>query len=173
MKRNRSVAKVSRIFESLRDDPQKRIRELKRCVREGHQAGDCVLMGSAFCFLTDAYYALEDLPGMLDSALKAVTLLKDTEEYEMIAKSYSALGHAYTYHGNNQLSLVSDEIAYAIVRKHRVKGQTRIAVLNNLSVILGILCAVLLAAVLLLIRRLRMQKKQGPHDQGPGVVPET
>ena len=134
MRKNRSVAKVTQIYESCNGDQQKRIRELKRCVREGHKTGDIAMMGSAFCYLADVSYALDDPPGMLANALKAITLLLDTKEYEMIAKSYSALGHAYTNLGNNQLSLVCDETAHEIVRKHRIKGKTRIAVLNNLSV---------------------------------------
>ena len=92
------------------------------------------MVGAAYCCLAEAYNEKEDLHGMFINALKAVTVLKDTDEYALIARAYFALGHAYTNQGNNQMSLACDELAYRIVKRHRIKGKPLIAALNNLSV---------------------------------------
>ena len=134
MKKNKSVLAVTKIDETYADNITKKIRELSRCVREGQKSGDLLMVGAAYCCLAEAYNEKEDLHGMLINALKAVTVLKDTDEYELIARAYDTLGHAYTNQGNNQMSLACDEIAYGIVKRHRIKGKTRIKALNNLSV---------------------------------------
>ncbi|MBO4433137.1 MAG: tetratricopeptide repeat protein, partial [Clostridia bacterium] len=134
MKKNKSVARVIKVAETFSGDTQKQIRELKKCVREGRKTGDIFMMGIAYYFLAEASSDTDDLHGMLTNALKAVTLLKDTGEYEFTALAYTVLGHAYTNQGNNQMSLVCDEAAYELVKRHRIKGKTRIRALNSLSV---------------------------------------
>lgn len=49
------------------------------------------------------------------------------------ARAYSVLGRAHLNQGNDQLSLVCDETAYEIIKRHRIRGPVRIAALNNLS----------------------------------------
>ena len=134
MKTSRSVAAVIKIAETYADDTQKQIKELRRCVAEGRRSADLLAVGAAYCYLALAYSELDDLHGELINSLKAVTILKDSSEYELIATSYFSLGQAYTYQGNNQMALVCDELAYGIVKRHRIKGHTRIMALNNLSV---------------------------------------
>lgn len=133
-KKNSSVLTVTKIAEAYIGDPEKQIKELKKCVREGRKSGDLLKVGAAHCYLAETFDAMEDMHGVLINALKAITILKDSEEYELIAKANFALGHAYTNQGNNQMALACDESAYEIVKKHRIKGQTRIMALNNLSV---------------------------------------
>lgn len=134
MKMNRSVEDVIKIVETHSGDTEKQIKELRRCVLEGRKSADLLAVGTAYCCLAEAYGDKDDLHGLLINSLKAVTILKGSDEYELIAKSYFALGRAYTYQGNNQMALACDEIAYGIVKRHRIKGQTRIMALNNLSV---------------------------------------
>ena len=133
MKENKSVAAVTKIAEKYSYNVEKQIKELKRCVREGHKAGDILMVGTAYCLLAGAYYRIEDTNGILSNSLKAITLLKDTNEYTYLAQSYMCLGYAYLHQGNYQLSMVNDEIAYRIIQKHRIKGPARLLVLNNLS----------------------------------------
>ena len=134
MRKNKSIQSVLNVVETCGDDARKRIRKLKQCVKDGRKAGDILMEGAAFCCLAEACNETEDLHGLLINALKAVTILKNTEEYELTAKAYSALGKAYTNQGNNAMALVCDELAYGLVKKHRIQGPTRIAALNNLSV---------------------------------------
>lgn len=134
MRKNKSVAYVEAVLKACGDDLQKQTRELKRLVREGRRSNDLFLEGTAYCHLAENCYDTGDLSGMLSNSMKAATLLRETDEYELLARSYSTLGVAYTYQGNNQMALVVNELAYNVVKKHRVRGQVRIAVLNNLAV---------------------------------------
>ena len=132
--KTRCVAIVSKISETYKDDTKKQISEFKRCVKEARRTGNILLAGAAYCCLSEAYSETDDLHGMLINSLKAVTILKDTNEFELIVRAYFVLGKAYLNQGNYQMSLVCDETAYDIVKKHRIKGQLRITALNNLSV---------------------------------------
>ena len=134
MKNSKTVAAVVRIAETYSENTKKQITELKRCVREGRKTGDILMVGAAYCLLSEAYTGEDNLHGMLVNSLKAVTILKNTDEYELLARSYFVLGQAYINQGGFQMSLVCDELAYGIVKKHRIKGDTRIMALNNLSV---------------------------------------
>ena len=133
MKKNRSVAAVKKIYETYAGDVEKQIKELRRFVRETRGSSDLLAVGAAYCLLAEAYSNTDDLHGVLINALKAVTILKDSDEHELIARSYFALGYAYTYQGNHQMALVCDEFAFGIIKRHRIMGNTRIMALNNLS----------------------------------------
>ena len=123
-----------KVVNAFEKDPKKRIRELNRLVKEGQRSGDLLLVGAAYCYLSEVCSTVSDPDGVLSNSLKAVALLKDTDEYELLAKAYNSLGYAYTYQENNQSALVIDETAYRIVKKHRIKGIVRIRILNSLSV---------------------------------------
>ncbi|MBO4331054.1 MAG: GGDEF domain-containing protein [Oscillospiraceae bacterium] len=133
MKKNRSASAVAELVGKLDGDAQEQIRELTRLVKEGQRSGDLLSVGAAYCSLAEARYAAGDLNGMLSDSLKAVALLKDTDAYELTARSYTVLGTAYTYCENDQMSLISNEVAYEIVKKHRIKGAARLKVLINLA----------------------------------------
>ena len=133
MKESKSIRKVKDLVKTCGDDPKKMIRELKRLIREERRSGDYVLVGAAYCRIAEACNAIGDLDGLLSNALKAVALLKDSNEYEWIAKSYTALGQAYTNRENHQLAFSCDKLVYEIVRRHRIKGDLKLIALNNLS----------------------------------------
>ena len=134
MGKSKSISVVLQACEKYKDDMPKQIKELKRYVSEGRKSGDILMLGAAYCYLAMAYSDEDDLRGMLLNALKAVTILKDTGEYDLLVRAYHVLGRAYIDQGNNQMSLVCDETAYGIVKRHRLKGQLRITALNNISV---------------------------------------
>ena len=134
MKKNRCLNAVQAVLDAHRDNPKVLIRELQRLVREAKRADDYPLMGAAYCGLAETCHAAGDLNGLLSNSIKAVALLKDSDEHEMAAKAFIALGEAYLRQENHQMALISDEFAYELVRKHRIQGQTRIGTLNNLSV---------------------------------------
>lgn len=134
MKKNRATVTAKKVVEVFEKDPKKQIKELNRLIKEGQQSGDFLLVGTAYCHLAETYSIVGNPGKILSCALKAVALLKDSNEYELLAKSYNSLGYAYSYQENNQSALVVDEIAYRIVKKHRIKGIVRIRILNNFSV---------------------------------------
>ena len=108
---------MNQICEKYADDVSKQIKELKRCVRESRKNCDIVMMGTAYCRISEVCHEEDDLHGMFENSLKAVTVLKDTDEYESLARAYFILGKAYVNQGNSQMSLVCDEQAYAIIKK--------------------------------------------------------
>lgn len=109
MKKNSSVEAVKKAEKTFGGDNKKLIRELERLVRAGKRAGDYLMVGAAYCRLAEACNAAGDLNGIFTNALKAVALLKDSEEYELIARSYSALGQSYTNQENHLLALIAAE----------------------------------------------------------------
>ena len=134
MGKNKSLSIVLQICEKYKDNRKKQIRELKKCVRSGRRSGDIFMVGAAYYHLAEICNATDDRHGVLVNALKAVTILKDTDAYELTVWAYFFLGQAYINQGNYQMSLACDELAYGIVKRHRIKGETKISALNNLSV---------------------------------------
>lgn len=134
MKKNRSIELVEKTTEKYKDDPKRLARELKRLVSEGQNTGDIILVGVACCRLAKTCYDMDNLEEILRYALRAVALLKDTDEYEWLARAYISLGYVYNYQENYLLALASDETAYEIVRKHRIGGDIKFSAINNLAV---------------------------------------
>lgn len=91
------------------------------------------MIGAAFCNLAELCFDLDDEQGAFSYALKAVTCLKDTSAYELLARAYLSLGLVYNYQDNSQAAMEMSEIAYRLISKHRIQGKTRIRVLNSLS----------------------------------------
>ena len=133
MRKNASVSLVQKTVERYGSNKKKLTAELKRLVKDGRKSGDLLLIGAAYCILSETCLDLDDESGAFSNALKAVAFLKDTDAYELLARAYVSLGLVYTYQDNPQMALAMDETACQLVRKHRIKGRTRIEVLNALS----------------------------------------
>ncbi|MCR5266915.1 MAG: GGDEF domain-containing protein [Lachnospiraceae bacterium] len=133
MRKNDAVSTVEKVVETYADDPKKQAAELKRLVKDGQKAGDPLLTGAAHCCLAELCHFEDDDRGAFSNALRAVTVLKDTGAYELLARAYISLGLVYTNQDNPQMAMEIDETAYRIVKKHRISGQVKIKVLNALS----------------------------------------
>lgn len=133
MRKNASVSPVQKTVEIYGSNKKKLTAELKRLVKDGRKSGDLLLIGAAYCVLAETCLDLDDESGAFSNALKAVAFLKDTEAYELLAKAYITLGWVYSNQDNPQMAMEMDEIAYQLVKKHRIKGETRIMLLNSLS----------------------------------------
>ena len=133
MRKNASVSLVQKTVEIYGSNKKKLTAELKRLVKDGRKSGDLLLIGAAYCVLAETCLDLDDESGAFSNALKAVAFLKDTEAYELLAKAYITLGWVYSNQDNPQMAMEMDEIAYQLVKKHRIKGETRIMLLNSLS----------------------------------------
>lgn len=134
MKNKKSIGAILDITNKYENNIQMKIKELKKLISNGRKSGDIITVGAAYYYLAEAYRNFDDLRGLYINSLKAVTILKDTEEYELLIHSYLNLAETYLNQGNNQMSLICDESAYEIVKKHRITGELRITTLNNLSV---------------------------------------
>lgn len=133
MRTKEIMERVYHLMDRYEEDKPKLIKELKKLIREGQRDGNMVLMGSSYCGLSGTCYDLNDMDGMLTNALKAVELLKDTDAYEMLVKSYVNIGYVYSNQENHQLSLEVDDKAYQILHTHRIKGDLQFTVANNLA----------------------------------------
>ena len=133
MRKSASVSVVEKTVEAYGSDKKKLTAELKRLVKDGRKSGDLLMIGAAYCILAENCFDFDDESGAFSNALKAVAFLKDTEAYELLARAYIALGWVYTDQDNPQMAMAMDETACQLVRKHRIKGETRIMLLNSLS----------------------------------------
>ena len=133
MKKNKSLIEVQNTVEKYDGDKQKLIRELKRLIREGQKAGDVLQVGAAYYYVAIAHYDLGEPDELITNAIKAAELLKDTDAHELLAKAYIALAYAYGEHENHQMALAAGEKAHEIVKRHRIRGRTKLIALNNLA----------------------------------------
>lgn len=133
MRKNNSASIVEKTVEQFGGDKKKLAGELKRLVKDGQKAGDLLMIGAAYCSLAELCFSLDDEQGAFSYTLKAVTCLKDTNAYELLAKAYLSLGRVYNYQDNPQASMEMNEMAYRLISRHRIQGETRINVLNALS----------------------------------------
>lgn len=133
MDNKKTIQRVREITDTYRRNPNKTIKELKRLVKEGQETGDIVLIGAAYRAIAYVCIQTGDRGGSLSSAIKAVAMLKDTEEYKLLANAYNVLGFSYNEQENFQMALASYDKAYRILRKHRIYDDNRLYVLNNIS----------------------------------------
>ena len=133
MRKNSSVSIVEKTVEQFGDDKKRLAGELKRLVKDGQEAGDLLMIGAAYHSLAELYNSQDDEKGVFSYALKAVTCLKDTNAYELLAKAYLFLGRVYNYQDNPQASMEMNETAYRLISRHRTQGEIRINALNSLA----------------------------------------
>ncbi|MCR5501800.1 MAG: diguanylate cyclase [Lachnospiraceae bacterium] len=133
MRKNNPAAIVRKTVETYADRPKKLTAELKRLLKEGEADNDLLLIGAVCCNLAEIYHAADDERKAFVNALKAEACLKDTGAFDLLIRVYTTLGSIYLYQDNSQMALSMDEAAWQLVRRHRVRGKTRIAVLNSLS----------------------------------------
>ena len=129
----KAIKDVEKIVSEYGRDKRKLISKLQGVVKEGKSVGDLFLVGLAYYYISIAYNDISDRNGLLTYSLKAVELLKDSDEYEIIAKAYLALGYAHAEKVNYQMALVCYEQSAKIISEHRIQGEAKLSVLNNLS----------------------------------------
>lgn len=129
----KTLKMVSSIAQEYDFDKAKLMLKLKELVKEGKKNQDLFLVGVSYYYLAYSCNEISDRDGLLTNALKAVALLKDGSEHELIVKAYMVLGYAYFEKVEFQKALECYDEAYKITKKYRIIGDTRISVLNNLS----------------------------------------
>ena len=133
MNRKQDREALDRIKAACGSDKTKEIRELKRLAKEGQKQGDLFLVGIVYHRLAVISSMVDDIDGCFTNAFKSVELLKDTDAYEPYARALVTLGYAYGMQENWQLELEQYDLAYRIIRRHRIRSDVRTIVLNNLS----------------------------------------
>ena len=130
---NKAIEAMEKVYDSLKGNSQKQIKELKKYVAQGKKDGDSCLVGAAYFYIGYIYYELDDREGVFTNAFKAVALLKDSNEYNLLTRAYIMLGYAYGRQENYQMEMDSYERAYVLARKHRIRGNIWVTLLNDLS----------------------------------------
>ncbi|MBQ7699935.1 MAG: GGDEF domain-containing protein [Clostridia bacterium] len=124
---------VEKIYNTYKNDRKKLFSELKKLIKKGKESTDKDLIGAAYYYIALAAKATEEKDFMFTNSLKAVSFLEDTSDYLLLAKAYIILGYCYGIDENTQLEMPCYDKAYHIIKKHRIYGDARITVLNNLS----------------------------------------
>jgi len=114
-------------------DTAKLEKELKRLIKQGRESGDTVLVGVACRALGVVEVRLGRRDEALSDALKAVALLEETGDYNLMFRAYMFLGFAYDTQESFQMALANYDKAYQIIKKHRIQGMWRIYTLNNIA----------------------------------------
>ena len=133
MNSKKTIKRVEDATDAYRQNPKKAVKALKKLVKEGQETGDTVLIGAAYRAIAYICIQTGDRDGSLPNALKAVALLKDTDEYSLLANAYNMLGYAYTEKESFQMALANYDKAYRILQKHRIYDNNRLYVLNNIA----------------------------------------
>ena len=131
--KNKAIAALEKVYDSFKGNSTRRIKELKKFIAQGKKTGDSCLIGAAYFYLGYIYYEMDDRDAIFSNALKAVALLKDSTEYNLLVRSYIMLGYAYSRQENYQMEFDCYDKAYLLGRKHRIRGNVWIILLNDLS----------------------------------------
>ena len=133
MSNKNTLGRIAGLTKAYFGDPHRYEKEMKKLVKEGKDTGDIFLLGCAYRELAVAYALLGKRDDILKCSAKAVALLKDSNEHEIVAKAYGTLGYAYFAQENFQMALANYDRAYHIQKKHRIRGKNTLGMLNNIA----------------------------------------
>lgn len=154
---------IRKVYLDNSSDPKIQIRELKKLLKQAQDSGNIYYIGCVFQMLGAAYKMSGDNKNLFTSSIKALSFLKNTDDHKMIANAYTTLGVAYFDQENYQLALANYDKAYEIMRKHRIKGLSRIIVMNNLATVYSFL-GDYKSGIYYLTECLEQAKKESPDD---------
>ncbi len=159
----KAIEKLRKVFQAYGSDPERQIKELKKLLKEAHESGNIHYIGCCYQLLAASYKNVGSNKNLYTSALKALTFLKHTNDYKMIANAYTGLGVAYFDQENYQLALANYDKAYEIIRRHRIRGVNRIIVLNDLATVYSAM-GDFKTGIVYLTECLKQTKKECPED---------
>ena len=159
---------VIKVYTEYINDPKKQIREYKKLLKQARESADLYFVGFVFHMLAVAYNMLGDREKLFLNAVKSLAVFQKTGDQPMIADAYTTLGAAYSNQENYQLALSNYDKAYSIMKKHRIKGTSRLVVVNNLGAIYGLM-GDYKSGIRFLSECLEMSKKESP-DKSPELL---
>ena len=133
MTRKQILALVRKILVEHQNEPRIQIREFNKLLKQAQASHDIYFIGLVFYSLGAAYNEIGERDMQISCAMKAIPLLTNAKEYRLTANSYTTLGAAYFYQENYQIALDNYDKAYDLVKKHRIRGTSRMAVVNNIA----------------------------------------
>ncbi len=163
MTNKKILERIRKVYADNSSDPRLQIKELKKMLKEAQDSGNIYYIGCVFQMLGAAYKMLGDSKNLFTSSIKALTLLQNTDDHKMIANAYITLGVAYSDQENQQMALANYDKAYEIMKKHRIKGLSRMIVMNNLAAVYSAM-GDYKSGVYYLKECLEQAKKETPDD---------
>ncbi len=159
---------VIKVYTEYINDPKKQIREYKKLLKQAQESADLYFVGFVFHMLAVAYNMLGDREKLFLNAVKSLAIFQKTGDQPMIADAYTTLGAAYSNQENYQLALSNYDKAYSIIKKHKIKGTSRLVVVNNLGAIYDLM-GDYKSGIRFLTECLEMSKKESP-DKSPELL---
>ena len=129
----KTLKMIEKIVNDYANDRQKLLSELRDLIKEGKRSGDLFLVGASYYYVAKNAYDVGDRDELLVNALKAVALLKDSDEYKIKTKAYVALGYAYFEKVDFQMALEWYDKALRIANANKIKGEIKTTLLNDLA----------------------------------------
>ncbi len=153
---------VIKVYTDYINDPLKQIREYKKLLKQAQESADLYFVGFVFHMLAVAYNMLGDREKLFVNAVKSLAVFQSTGDAEMIADAYTTLGAAYFNQENYQLALSNYDKAYSLIKKHRIRGTSRLVIMNNLGTVYNLM-GDYRSGIRFLTECLEMSKKESPE----------
>ncbi|MBO4915598.1 MAG: GGDEF domain-containing protein [Oscillospiraceae bacterium] len=128
-----SKQELLRVYEKYRGNNPRLKRELKRLLKKGEDTKDIFLIGAVNYYLALVSHRLGHRTSILSYAIKAVSMLDQTTDYDLISRSYNLLGIGYIAQEDYQSALNAYQTAYQTVCRHRNCTVGKDTVQNNIA----------------------------------------
>ena len=125
--------KFDTIITDFRSDVPRTRRELKKLLKEGNDTKDAFLIGAANYYLGVLNFRIGLRSEVLPYALKAVSLFRESQDYDLMARSYNLLGIAYTGLEEYLSAMSAYRESYRIVCRHRGISLKKTSISCNLA----------------------------------------
>lgn len=125
--------RVDQVINETESDFTRRERELKKLLKEAEKAEDVFVVGKINLHLSICYFEMGNRGNILPYACKAVGIFENSDEREMLARSYNLLGISYDAQENYESALKSFNRALEAIRGQRKPALRREMILNNIA----------------------------------------
>ena len=151
------------------NNPSLQIKALKKLLKQAQECEDLYFIGYVYHMLAVVYNMIGDNEGVFTNAVKSLTAFQNTSDHIQLANAYTTLGVAYFDQENFQLALANYDKAYGIIKKHRIKGPSRLIVMNNLATVYNVM-GDYKSGILYLTESLEQARKDTPDNYDQLVV---
>lgn len=124
---------VKRLFQNNSNKDKSLKKKFKEFLKVAEEKHDINAIGTINYYLALLNYNLGYRTMVLPYALKSSSIFAQTEDYDMLARSYNILGIAYLAQENYQMALASYRMVYQTIANHKVKTITKDIINNNIA----------------------------------------
>ncbi len=125
--------RVDWVLKEYEEDPFRLAQELKKLLKEAENAKDVYTIGRIYLQLSICVFQQGRRDSILSYAYKAVSILEDSGDYGLLARSYNLMGVAYAGLGNFQRAMAAYHKALTLIRGRKNPSVRKITLLNNIG----------------------------------------